>query len=75
MARHAAALTKQGAGHQRVRAGQAPVILCAAAQVPRQLEKAGPHPQFAVTAAAGARRGLLVHQAVSVHLHVPHGDG
>ena len=38
-------------------------------------EKAGPHPQFAVPAAAGARRGLFVHQAVSVHLHVPHGDG
>ncbi len=40
-----------------------------------RLECAGPHPQFAVTAAAGARRGLFVHQAVSVHLHVPHGDG
>ena len=75
MARHAAALTQQGAGHSRVRTGQAPVVLCTAAQIPRQLEKAGPHPQFAVTAAAGARRGLLVHQAVSVHLHVPHGDG
>ena len=39
MARHAAALTQQGAGHSRVRAGQAPVVPCAAAQIPRQLRK------------------------------------
>ena len=32
------------------------------------------HPPLALPAAAGAQRGLLVHQAVSVHLHVPHGN-
>ena len=49
-------------------------VLLPAAQIPHVLEVRRRHPPLALPAAAGPQRGLLVHQAVSVHLHVPHGN-
>lgn len=50
-------------------------VLLPAAQIPHVLEVRRRHPPLALPAAAGPQRGLLVHQAVFVHLHVPHGNG